>query len=136
MLVKIPGCEYLTLIAPLEVKKNEKVESFCENLVASNNTIKDIYYVDVRQSMRNGGGPACLRLAVPLNSEEKKLVNKKNILTENLYSDLKIWINKHYRKEISPNDLRDVNLMNESFSALDELTNIMKLGSDFYSFQK
>ena len=86
--------------------------------------------------MRNGGGPACLRLAVPLNSEEKKLVNKKNILTENLYSDLKIWINKHYRKEISPNDLRDVNLMNESFSALDELTNIMKLGSDFYSFQK
>jgi len=136
MLVKIPGCEYLTLIAPLEVKKNEKVESFCENLVASNNTIKDIYYVDVRQSMRNGGGPACLRLAVPLNSEEKKLVNKKNILTENLYSDLKIWINRHYRKEISPNDLRDVNLMNESFSALDELTNIMKLGSDFYSFQK
>jgi succinylarginine dihydrolase len=86
--------------------------------------------------MQNGGGPACLRLAVPLESEEKKLINNKNILTENLYSDLKLWIIKHYRKEISPNDLRDINLMYESFSALDELTNIMQLGSDFYSFQK
>jgi succinylarginine dihydrolase len=104
--------------------------------VAENNAINEIYYVDVRQSMRNGGGPACLRLAVPLDSEEKKLVNNKNILTENLYNDLKVWINKHYREEISPNDLRDVNLMYESFSALDELTNIMQLGSDFYSFQK
>lgn len=136
MLVKIPDSKNLTLIAPLEVKKNVRVARFCENLVAENNAINEIYYVDVRQSMRNGGGPACLRLAVPLDSEEKKLVNNKNILTENLYSDLKVWINKHYREEISPNDLRDVNLMYESFSALDELTNIMQLGSDFYSFQK
>ena len=136
MLVKIPDRKYLTLIAPLEVKKNARVARFCENLVAGNNTIDDVYYVDVRQSMRNGGGPACLRLAVPLDSEEKKLVNNKNVLTENLYSDLKVWINKHYREEISPNDLRDVNLMYESFAALDELTNIMQLGSDFYSFQK
>ncbi len=31
-----------------------------------------IEYIDIRESMQNGGGPACLRLAIPLTKEEKE----------------------------------------------------------------
>jgi len=86
--------------------------------------------------MRNGGGPACLRLRVTLTEEEWAKVNSGNKFSPELYEQLKAWINKHYRETLSPEDTRDVSLMTESFTALDELTEIMHLGDDFYPFQR
>ncbi|HHL42756.1 MAG TPA: succinylarginine dihydrolase, partial [Hellea balneolensis] len=77
MLVQIPGRERLTLIAPTETEDNPRTQAYCEKLVASNGPIGEVIYVDVRQSMRNGGGPACLRLRVVLNEDELETVNPK-----------------------------------------------------------
>ena len=136
MLVQMPDSDRLTLIAPLETQENAATKAYCDKLVASNGPIGEVRYVDVRQSMRNGGGPACLRLRVTLTEGEWAQVNQGNKFSPELYEELKIWVNAYYRDALSPEDLRDPNLMEESFVALDELTRIMGLGEGFYPFQR
>ena len=136
MLVQIPGSDRLTLIAPLETQENTATKTYCDKLVASNGPIGEVRYVDVRQSMRNGGGPACLRLRVTLTEEEWAQVNPGNRFSPDIYEDLKTWINAYYRESLAPEDLRDPSLMDESFTALEALTKIMGLGDRFYPFQR
>ena len=85
--------------------------------------------------MCNGGGPACLRLRVALNEKELQATNQHSLMNNELYTLLKDWINKHYRDRVSESDLADPQLLLENRQALDELTQIMKLGS-IYSFQQ
>jgi succinylarginine dihydrolase len=136
MLVQLPDRERLTLIAPTETRDNPRTNAYCEKLTGGNGPIGEVIFVDVRQSMRNGGGPACLRLRVVLTEAERAAANQKMLLDENLYQELGDWVRKHYREELAPDDLGDPALMHESFTALDELTGILGLGSDFYPFQR
>jgi len=136
MLVQMPDNDRLTLIAPLETQENTATQTYCDKLVASNSPIGEVRYVDVRQSMRNGGGPACLRLRVTLTKAEWEQVNQGNKFSPALYEDLKTWINAHYRESLAPEDLRDMALMEESFVTLEALTKIMGLGDNFYPFQR
>ncbi|HTG39660.1 N-succinylarginine dihydrolase [Sphingomonas sp.] len=53
-----------TLIVPTEARDNAAVWSWLEDHLAGNGAIRRVEVVDVRQSMANGGGPACLRLRV------------------------------------------------------------------------
>lgn len=136
MLVQMPGERSLTLIAPLETQENMATKTYCDKLIASNGPISDVRYVDVRQSMRNGGGPACLRLRVTLTEEEWMKVNPGNKFSLELYKKLKSWIETYYHESLAPNDIRDPKIMKESFTALDKLTKIMDLGANFYPFQR
>jgi succinylarginine dihydrolase len=54
----------MTLILPTEARETQSVWSWIERHVAGNGPIRRVEIVDVRQSMANGGGPACLRLRV------------------------------------------------------------------------
>ncbi|MEQ8771210.1 MAG: N-succinylarginine dihydrolase, partial [Erythrobacter sp.] len=54
----------MALIVPEECRESASVWQYCEALMASNGPIREVIPVDVRQSMANGGGPACLRLRV------------------------------------------------------------------------
>lgn len=136
MLVQMPGKERLTLIAPTETEDNPATRDYCKKLTGGNGPIGEVIFVDVRQSMRNGGGPACLRLRIVLTEAERAAANPKMHLGEGLFAELSDWVKKHYREELAPDDLGDPNLMRESFAALDELTGIMSLGSDFYPFMR
>jgi succinylarginine dihydrolase len=62
-LVTPPGGE-TTLIVPTEARETASVWNWIERHVAGNGPIRRAEVVDVRQSMANGGGPACLRLRV------------------------------------------------------------------------
>ncbi|MFT3685243.1 MAG: N-succinylarginine dihydrolase [Phycisphaerales bacterium] len=99
------------------------------------NPISEAVYLDVRESMRNGGGPACLRLRVPLNEGDLKAVNPACMLTPPVADGLETWINTHYPDELTPADLPDPVLLRESRDALDELTRLLGLGS-VYDFQR
>ncbi len=136
MLVKFPQDDRLTLVAPLETQETPSTRDFCEKLTQGNGPIGAVKYVDVRQSMRNGGGPACLRLRVTLTEQEWSQVNPGMRFDANLHEKLAAWVTRHYRESLAPADLPDPSLMQESFTALDELTAIMNLGSDFYPFQR
>ncbi|HZB70424.1 MAG TPA: N-succinylarginine dihydrolase [Sphingomicrobium sp.] len=62
-LVSPPGGE-TTLIVPSEARETPSVWGWIERHLAGNGPIRRVEVVDVRQSMANGGGPACLRLRV------------------------------------------------------------------------
>ncbi len=136
MLIQIPGEDRLTLICPTETRDNARAHAVAQGLAASNGPIGRVEYVDVRQSMRNGGGPACLRLRVVLTDEELAATNADMRLTEGLHGALSVWAVNWYRDRLSPADLADPALLDESRGALDELTGILGLGSGFYPFQR
>src|SRR5690554_1024259 len=125
----------MIIIAPTECQESDVVREYFEELLVSNTPIKEVRYFDVKQSMRNGGGPACLRLRVAMNDQELDAVNPACIINNTLFDSLNVWVDKHYRDELSTDDLADPQLLIESRTALDELTQIMKLGS-VYSFQR
>ncbi len=133
-LVSLPGQGRMTLIAPTEAEEIESVRTYLEGLTGSQGPIGEVRYFNLRQSMRNGGGPACLRLRVVLNDEQISSIKPRVILDEALYEKLKTWVEDHYRDEIAPDELRDPDLPTESFAALDQLTQILDIGS-VYDFQ-
>jgi succinylarginine dihydrolase len=136
MLVQIPGEDRLTLICPTETRDNARAHAVAEAVASSNGPIGRVEYVDVRQSMRNGGGPACLRLRVVLNEAELAATNPDMRLTDDLHGALSVWGATWYRDELKVADLADPALLDESRGALDELTSILGLGSGFYPFQR
>ncbi len=125
----------MTIIAPTECEENPRVKSYLDSLVSQGGPIKHVKFFDVKQSMRNGGGPACLRLRVAMNDEEIAAANQNCLMSDALFERLNQWVNKHYRDELAVDDLKDPALLEESRAALDELTQILKLGS-VYAFQR
>lgn len=125
----------MALIAPSECQTIDTVERYLAALYQASNPINEVIYMDLKQSMQNGGGPACLRLRVALSQQELNAVNPNCLMTDTLYDRLTQWVNKHYRDRLVEADLADPSLMQESQQALDELTQIMNLGS-VYEFQQ
>ena len=133
-LINLPNGE-MVIIAPTECQEHAGVHRYLTELCQQDTPIRQVKYFDVKQSMRNGGGPACLRLRVVLNEQERQAVNPAVLMNEQLFATLNSWVDKHYRDQLSEADLADPQLMIESRTALDELTQILKLGS-VYSFQR
>ena len=125
----------MLLVAPQECHNNSAVNAYINELISADNPINQVQFFDLKQSMQNGGGPACLRLRVALNQQELAAVNPAVILNDSKYQQLCSWANKHYRDKLSNDDFADANLLTESWQALDELTQILDLGS-VYPFQR
>ncbi len=132
-IITLPNGE-MTIIAPMECHENVAVRQYLAHLITLNTPIKQVQYIDVKQSMQNGGGPACLRLRVALNATELNAINPATRLTNAKFEQLNQWVNSHYRDELAIADLADPSLLLESQTALDELTQILNLGS-VYPFQ-
>jgi succinylarginine dihydrolase len=124
----------MLLIVPEECRSNERVWHYLQRLIADESPIREVKVFDLKQSMQNGGGPACLRLRVALNETELAAVNPGVIMTAPLYDTLTQWVDKHYRDRLSESDLADPQLLTECRTALDELTQHLKLGA-VYPFQ-
>ncbi len=122
------------LVAPAECRENPRVAAYLDALVETGGPIAEVLTFDLRQSMRNGGGPACLRLSVTLTDTERRAVAARVFLDDALAHDLDRWIRRHYRDRLSPEDLGDPALVDESRRALDELTRILRLPA-VYPFQ-
>lgn len=133
-LLSLPSGE-MVLLAPQECAQERRVQRWLQKLEGSGDCPWErVYYVDLTQSMQNGGGPACLRLRVPLTRPQLSAISGNVLLTAELYSQLHAWIERHYRDRLSLGDLADPSLMHEAYGALDELTSILGLGS-IYPFQ-
>jgi succinylarginine dihydrolase len=135
-LLVLPGEDRLVLVAPIETQENPRTAAAVETLIDSNGPIGRVDYIDVRESMRNGGGPACLRLRVALTEPELHAANAFQRLGDSLYARLVPWAERWYRDRLAPADLADPKLLEESRGALDQLSAILNLGADFYPFQR
>lgn len=126
----------MTLVVPGECQEREAVWRCIQDyLLAGNNPISEVVVKDVKQSMRNGGGPACLRLRVVLNQAEREAIAGRVMLDDALYAELVDWVERHYRERLAPEDLADPKLAEECLAALDELTRILQIGP-VYPFQR
>jgi succinylarginine dihydrolase len=133
-LLTLPSGE-MVILAPLEAAGEPRANAYLESVTASGGPVKSVRYLDLRDSMENGGGPACLRQRIVLRDEERDAVRARVFLDDELASELEAWIRRHYRDRLAPTDLRDVLLWRETCAALDELTRILRLGS-IYDFQR
>ncbi len=124
----------MLFVTPIECQEHDGVRRSLERIVGEDNPIDEVAYINVRQSMRNGGGPACLRLRVVLSDAEIARISASVMLTDDLYDTLVQWVKAHYRDALDPKDLSDPCLLAEGRTALDELTRILDLGS-IYPFQ-
>lgn len=124
----------MALILPIDAQETPSANAFAQSCLAGDNPITEVIYLDLRQSMRNGGGPACLRLRAVLTEAELAVMHQAVLLDEGKISALEGWVETHYRDRLDPPDLGDPSLMDESQTALDALTRILQLGS-LYDFQ-
>jgi succinylarginine dihydrolase len=124
------------LVAPAEVRETPSAMRWLTAAVGDPAIpIDAVEVVDVRQSMRNGGGPACLRLRVVLTEAERDRLAAGALVDEARIDALEDWVRGHYRDRITPADLADPALLEESRTALDELTAMLGLGA-VYPFQR
>jgi len=124
----------MALVIPEECRAHAGVWAYLQKLLTLDTPIKELLAFDLRESMRNGGGPACLRLRVELNQQEAAMVNPAVLMSDTLFAQLNTWVESHYRDRLAEADLADPQLLNECRTALDELTEILKLGK-VYPFQ-
>ncbi|NHZ34360.1 N-succinylarginine dihydrolase [Massilia rubra] len=117
----------MALVIPQESQENRAVARYLEELVASGGPVDELIHFDLRQSMRNGGGPACLRLRVVLTDAEIAAMHQGVIMTDALYHTLVDWVGKYYRDRLEPKDLADPQLALECSAALEELSRILGL---------
>lgn len=125
----------MVLIAPVEVEENPYSRACVDRLLDEVPQMGGALFVDVRESMRNGGGPACLRLRVVMTEAERAALGARTRLDDALYGELVAWVETHYRESLCPTELADPALLRESRDALDALAGIMRLGS-VYPFQR
>ncbi|MEO0466660.1 MAG: N-succinylarginine dihydrolase [Pseudomonadota bacterium] len=128
-LLQMPGEDRLVLVAPTETQETDSTRRYCEALVAGNGPIGRVQYVDVRQSMRNGGGPACLRLRVVLTPSELEAVHDGVVLDEAKIDRLQEVVRLTYRDALAPADLADPDFAVEAMEAYEAIMSALNLRS-------
>lgn len=103
-LVSLPGGGGMALVLPDEARESARVWGWLEELVAGNGPIRRLVPVDVRQSMANGGGPACLRLRVVC---DPKTVDPRFIASEEKLDRIAAVVARHWPEQIAPEALAD-----------------------------
>jgi succinylarginine dihydrolase len=122
------------LIAPIRCRRNALVRKYLHNITGKHKLIKKVRYVNLEQSLWNGGGPACLRLRVVMNKSEFSALHTGIIFDDILYTRLRKWIKKYYVGNLIYDDLFTPSFIQRGRDALSELTNILGLGY-IYPFQ-
>ena len=85
----------IILLCPSTVKRNNKSLSIT-NQWQQKGYFSDVQYIDIKSSLMNGGGPACLRLCMYLNGNEIKKIPKQFWASENKIKELTKFINTEY----------------------------------------
>jgi succinylarginine dihydrolase len=115
----------MALILPTEARDNPRVAAWLEQLVATNGPIRALYFMELRQSMANGGGPACLRLRVvadPATVDPRFVVDAARL---DLIGEI---VARHWPERISPADLARPELADAVRAARRALLDALELG--------
>jgi succinylarginine dihydrolase len=121
----------MVIVAPTEAETSLRARTFLARVLAEKNPVERVLYVEVNESMRNGGGPACLRLRVPMTSEERAAISARVFLDDALYADLRSLIESTYRDRLCLSDLADPSLLQESRCVLEALARLLRLDGIF-----
>lgn len=98
----------MALILPTEARDTPAVWQWLEQMVAGNGPIRRLVPVDVRQSMANGGGPACLRLRVVA---DPATIDPRFLVDEPKLDEIARIISDYWPESVAPDDLGDTRLI-------------------------
>jgi len=123
-LVTLPGGAGMALILPSEAQENPRVWSWLETLVEGNGPIRRLVPVDVRESMANGGGPACLRLRVVA---DPATVDPRFMVQEAELDAIAAIVTRHWPEAIDPAQFRSGGLIADIERARDTLLSFLEI---------
>jgi len=124
----------MAMVLPIETQEMPSAKAYVDQLIADG-VIKAAHYLDLRQSMSNGGGPACLRLRVAMTPDAMASVHSGVVMTKEKIAALRGVISTHYRDRLTLDDMGDPQFLGEVRGALDALTQVLDL-PNLYDFQK
>jgi succinylarginine dihydrolase len=111
----------MALILPAEVRENPSVWDALHRALAGHGAITRVEVVDVRESMRNGGGPACLRLRVPASEAARAAIHPGYVLTPARWDQLAGLVQRLWPETVGPDDLLEPDLWAAARSVDDAL---------------
>jgi len=113
-----------TLIVPMETRETQSVWTWIDRNIAGNGPIRRVEVVDVRQSMANGGGPACLRLRVVADLAS---VDPRFIADEAKLDRIADVVRRYWPAQIHHNDLQASALISDIEAARSALLESLDL---------
>jgi succinylarginine dihydrolase len=123
-LLTLPTGE-MALVIPLEAWEHPAVRAWLDGMLASNGPIRRVLPVDVRQSMANGGGPACLRLRIVA---DPATIDPRFLLSDARADALEKVITDHWPQQINPGEIGSDALARMVISARAVLLEALDLG--------
>ncbi|WP_144096144.1 N-succinylarginine dihydrolase [Croceicoccus sediminis] len=112
------------LIVPTECRDSAAVSGWLDAMLATNGPIRKVLYVDVRQSMANGGGPACLRLRVVA---DPATVDSRFLLDEEKAESIASVIDQYWPESIAPHEIGDRQLAEQVVNVREKLLSLLNL---------
>jgi len=115
-----------TLLAPIECREGPAF-AVVERLL-DQGFVDDACFVDLTQSMHGGGGPACLRLRIPLREDQWAAVPRGLVIDDRTVAILEAWIERRYPERCTWDDLADPERAVAALDAVAELPALLDLG--------
>jgi|TARA_R100000501_G_scaffold10060_2_gene19925 succinylarginine dihydrolase len=118
----------MVLILPKEAEENPRVKTWLDANIGGNGPIHAAHFIDVRESMRNGGGPACLRLRVAVTEDALAAIDSRFLLDDAKADALARLIEDHWPETLEPAMLAEPDLWQQSWDARAALLDLLGIG--------
>jgi succinylarginine dihydrolase len=130
-----PHSRSMLLFAPLECQNLPTAYKVTKQLLSADNPIDEVEFFDISESMANGGGPACLRIRIPLSEAALSATKRTVLLSDQLFIALTEIINQYYVDELTIDHFFDKEFLDQAKTALSAIADILGLGT-IYDFQR
>ncbi len=121
----------MALILPKEAEETPSVWRWLQRVQQDPaNPISQLHVLDLRESMRNGGGPACLRLRVALSDEGLAAVDPRFLVDATKLDRLERLVERAWPEAIAPSDLANAQLWRQCHAAHDALLAELDIAPD------
>jgi succinylarginine dihydrolase len=111
------------LVCPEDCRRVEAAARVADGL-AEAGRVDEVRYVELRESMQNGGGPACLRLRVPLSQDDRAAMRPASRLDAGRIERLRVVVRANWRESLRPDALREVEMVREHAAAIEALRTV------------
>ncbi len=105
------------LVCPAQVRSHIAAMRLVESWQARDGYFDEIHFVNVQESMAGGGGPACLRLRIPMQDQSIDRSVGRQWWTESIDAKLRDIIQSHYPERLELSDLVQAEIINQAIKA-------------------
>ena len=123
-ILSVAGAEQPVMLCPSQVKEDADARRLVQSW-RDDHIFSEIHYVDLRQSMSGGGGPACLRLRVPMNAAAAANLDARMLWSEKLDGQLRSLIEQHYPPRVTLAELTDLEFIRQAEHTTQRLRDLL-----------